>query len=50
MKFKDTFSIFFKTLLVIGIFYSGLTYASYLFINLQDYQYTADETLKIVPN
>jgi hypothetical protein len=43
MKFKDTFSIFLKTLLVIGIFYSGLTYASYLFINLQDYQYTADD-------
>jgi hypothetical protein len=32
-----------KTLLVIGIFYSGLAYASYLFINPQDYQYTADD-------
>jgi hypothetical protein len=43
MKFKDTFSNFLKTLLVIGIFYSGLAYASYLFINPQDYQYTADD-------
>jgi hypothetical protein len=38
MKFKNIFFGFFKTLLLTIIFYSGTLYASYMYLDLQNYQ------------
>ncbi|CAB5498074.1 hypothetical protein [Bathymodiolus thermophilus thioautotrophic gill symbiont] len=44
MKFKNIFFDFFKTLLLVVVFYSGLLYADqYMFLDLQNYPYISND-------